>query len=68
MKGEWKREEEKQEMKTTSENAATRAESAVGLWKDPIIVIVKHFVDLLLTVGAVRENVGLPHRYFSRVF
>ena len=49
MKGEWEREEKKQEMKTTSENAATRAESAVGLWKDPIIVIVKHFVDLLLT-------------------
>ena len=49
MKGEWEREEEKQEMKTTAENAATMAESAVGPWKDPIIDIIKHFVEILPT-------------------
>ena len=49
MKGEWEREEEKQEMKTTAENATTRAESAVRPWKDPIIGIIKHFVEILPT-------------------
>ena len=32
-----------------AENAATRTELTVGPWKDPIIGIVKHFVELLPT-------------------
>ena len=35
------------EARDEDENVGTRVESAVGSWKDPIIGIVKQFVNLL---------------------
>ena len=37
------------EARDKDENAATRVESAVGPWKDPIIGIIKQFVECLPT-------------------